>query len=451
MALEIRDPIHGFIQRSNREQKIIDTKLFQRLRGIKQLALASLVYPGALHTRFEHCIGAMHIAGRVAEKLGLSSEEKEILRLSALLHDIGHGPFSHVSEDVLEHLSGRKKIHEEITARIISTHEDLNGPLSGCDREEIVGLLEGKRRDSILRAILSGPLDVDKQDYLLRDSYFCGVKYGVYDLDRLLETLCIRSDKGDRFLAIHGDGVQALEQFVIARYHMTGQVYRHRVRLITDSMIVRAITLGIEEDGIGWLQRLYTYKDSEDFLRNYLSWDDGRLIREILDDQTPSGYAKSMFDRLLRRDLFKEVFGIKLRDLELLPRQAVLSADKGRALALTTAIEKAVADSYKGLDEHFVIARIVTQKSAAQTEGSILVVRPDGSVPVEFREESILFASIDTAIQEQYLALYCPMEWNDDADKRKKKEQFAKELTPLINDVLKTQTGLFPMNSKGDK
>lgn len=441
MALEIRDPIHGFIHRSTCEQKIIDTKLFQRLRGIKQLALASLVYPGALHTRFEHCIGAMHIAGRVAKKLGLPDEE-HILRLAALLHDVGHGPFSHVSEDVLEAISGGKKIHEQLTARIISEHQELSGPLSGDQREEIVGLLAGKRGDSILKAILSGPLDVDKQDYLLRDSYFCGVKYGVYDLDRLLETLCVRRDKGDRFLAIKGDGIQALEQFVIARYHMTGQVYRHRVRLITDSMIIRGITLGIQQDQIKWLERLYTYEDSDDFLANYLSWDDARLVSEVLDERTPKGYAKSIFDRLLRRDLFKEIFSIKIRDLDPLARRALLEADKKRALVLTTSIEKAVADSIRGMDEHNVIARIVTQKSAAQTEGSILVLRTDGSVP-EFRDESTLFSSIDAAIQEQYLALYCPVEWQDEAEKRSKKQQYAQELKPLINELLKARMGLF--------
>lgn len=172
MGLEIRDPIHGFINRRPREHQIIDTKLFQRLRGIKQLALASLVYPGALHTRFDHSIGAMHVAGRVAEKLKLAPEEQTVLRLASLLHDVGHGPFSHVSEEVLKGISGQKQIHEQLTASIIKTNDELNGPLSRNDREEIVGLLDGTRGDSVLKTILSGPLDMDKQDYLLRDSYF---------------------------------------------------------------------------------------------------------------------------------------------------------------------------------------------------------------------------------------------------------------------------------------
>jgi len=236
---EIRDPIHGFIHRDPHELKVIDTGLFQRLRRIKQLALASYVYPGALHTRFEHSMGAMHVAGRVAGELRLKQHEYRILRLAALLHDVGHGPFSHGSEEVMQGVTGKKQIHEEITAQIILNSAELDGPLSGDERKEIVGLLNDERGDAVLRSILSGPLDVDKQDYLLRDSYFCGVKYGVYDIDRLIETLCILEDQGQRELAITQDGVLTLEQFVIARYHMTGQVYRHKIRLITDSMIVR--------------------------------------------------------------------------------------------------------------------------------------------------------------------------------------------------------------------
>jgi len=100
--MEVRDPIHGLIDYSDTEEKIINSQMFQRLRGIKQLALASFVYPGAHHTRFEHSLGAMHLAGKVGESLNLSNEQTKILRLAGLLHDIGHGPFSHVSEQIIE-------------------------------------------------------------------------------------------------------------------------------------------------------------------------------------------------------------------------------------------------------------------------------------------------------------------------------------------------------------
>jgi HD superfamily phosphohydrolase len=106
--MEIRDPIHGLIKYDEKEEKLINSSIFQRLRGIKQLALANLVYPGAHHTRFEHCIGTMHLAGRIAKQLKLSTERIKILRLAGLLHDIGHGPFSHVSEQIMETCTDKK-------------------------------------------------------------------------------------------------------------------------------------------------------------------------------------------------------------------------------------------------------------------------------------------------------------------------------------------------------
>ena len=145
---EIRDPIHGFINRTELEEWLIDTTAFQRLRGIKQLAMAHLVYPGAMHTRFDHCIGAMHIAGRLADKLIGDADTCRLIRLAALLHDVGHGPFSHVSEDILERYydkskvtpKSKEKIHEHVTCRIIEQSPDIRKLLSGYECEKIVGL-----------------------------------------------------------------------------------------------------------------------------------------------------------------------------------------------------------------------------------------------------------------------------------------------------------------------
>lgn len=153
--------------------------MFQRLRNIKQLALANLVYPGALHTRFDHSIGVMHIGGRMAEQLGLNKEDKEIVRLACLLHDIGHGPFSHVSEEVLEKCSPipesseREEIHEKITCNIIKFSKELD--LLDKQREQIIDLVQTNKHENIKKGIITGPIDADKQDYLLRDSYYCGV------------------------------------------------------------------------------------------------------------------------------------------------------------------------------------------------------------------------------------------------------------------------------------
>src|SRR5262249_3216027 len=160
------------------------------------------------------------------------------------------------------------------------------------DRERITGILQGEYGDNVLKGIVSGPIDADKQDYLLRDSYFCGVRYGVFDIDRLLETLTIIRDSiSERFLGINEAGIHALEQFVLAKYYLNTQVYSHKIRLITDSMIRRGIYLGIVADSIDWLMRLYTFDGSQDFVEKYVSWNDERLFTTMLSDATPAGRA----------------------------------------------------------------------------------------------------------------------------------------------------------------
>ena len=312
---EIRDPIYGFITPSETEFKIINTALFQRLRRIKQLAMAFLVYPGATHTRFDHSLGVYHIASLMAEKLlpGKEHEEKRrIVRLSALLHDIGHGPFSHISEDVLDRYSDidetkKEKIHEKITAKLIEHNREISGLLSSDDRESIIGLLTGTKVDfSLMREIVSGPLDADKMDYLLRDSYFCGVKYGVFDLDRMLNTLDFYEESYDQHMAVRYDGINSLEQFVLAKYYMTTQVYRHKIRLVSDAMIIRGLELGIEKDGIDFLNRLYRYEDTEEYIENYLNHWDERVINELVFSERP-GFAHDIFKRLYNRLLFKQI------------------------------------------------------------------------------------------------------------------------------------------------
>ena len=189
-----------------------------------------------------------------------------------MLHDIGHGPFSHVTEPILQaHSPKRKfesvqdsKIHELISHQIIMTDPELAEILGEKERKQIVGILKGETGYSYLRDIVSGPIDADKQDYLLRDSYFTGVKYGVYDIERLSDTLVVRDDGEDKVLAISIDGLHALEQFVLAKYYMTTQVYRHRLRLITDAMVQRGISLGIDVDGLDWLRTLYSYDGTKE-------------------------------------------------------------------------------------------------------------------------------------------------------------------------------------------
>lgn len=288
-----------------------------------------------------------------------------------------------------------------------------------------------------MMSLLSGPLDVDKQDYLLRDSHFCGVKYGIYDIDRLIETLRVCQDKGDRYLAISEDGILTLEQFVIARYHMTGQVYRHKVRLITDAMIERGIELGIETDGLRWLKDLYSYDGSPDFLHNYLEWDDERLVWMILGGERQKGCAYQMFDRLANRRLFKLLLRMTSNQLDPIAWKLFLQDDQAKLRGLKKGIEKVIASQLQEIDPQLVIAKILRQPSAAQTEASILIFREDVS-PTQFRDESTLFRSIDAAIQEVYLDIYAPVAWADHDERKRKQDMFKREIVPAINDFLKS-------------
>src|SRR3954465_6949865 len=164
---QIRDPVHNFLELSDDEMKLVGTPLFQRLRGIRQLAMANLVYPGALHTRFDHSLGVCHVAGLLSEQLGLDEGETELVRLAALLHDLGHGPFSHVSENLLERYADRsglpagqkkEKIHELVTAYLTENDPRIRDFLGGETCRNIVKLLSTGHGQPALRSIVSGPL-----------------------------------------------------------------------------------------------------------------------------------------------------------------------------------------------------------------------------------------------------------------------------------------------------
>lgn len=436
---ELRDPIHGFIHRNDLEQAIIDTPVFQRLRRIKQLAMAFLVYPGAVHTRFDHSIGAMHVAGEIADSLSLDPEDVRIVRLAALLHDIGHGPFSHVSEPVLTRFYNAEKIqakpnqqiHELLTRDILLKDASLRRLISEVERERVVGVLEGSFGDQLLKSIVSGPLDADKQDYLLRDSYFCGVNYGTYDIGRLSETLTVRSDGYDRFLSLTRDGVHALEQFVLAKYYMSTQVYRHKIRLITDAMISRALELGITADNIGWLRDLFTYDGSGAFVERYTQWTDEQLVASLLHEgDTCDGYARKIFKNLKERKLHKRIAWFKIRDFEdPVLRQAISEMKPSDR----TLLEKDIGNLLQ-VDPNLVIVDGYTIRSvretARNTEASIIVLTPEG--PRNFDEESTLFRSIDEAIQDQYMAVYAPITYPDETKKRQIQNQYSAEIKNLV-------------------
>lgn len=260
---EIRDPIHGYLFISELEKDIIDTAPMQRLRRIKQLAGAHLTYPGAEHSRFCHSLGVMHLAGILANNLShrnyLTEDEVKKIRIAALLHDVGHGPFSHVYEEVLSKY--RNITHEDITEWIIRKSE-IKDILKthGYSANEVSTLAVGRCKEinkQFLNQIISSPFDVDIMDYLLRDSYFTGVEYGKVDVNRILNSF----DVVDKTLAIDQGASYVLEAFIIARYEMFKAVYYHHSVRAAELMIIRAMDYA--NDVLG----LTDFKTLHDFLR----------------------------------------------------------------------------------------------------------------------------------------------------------------------------------------
>ncbi len=235
-----RDPLYGYVWLTEEERRIIDTPLFQRLRRIHQLALTKYVYPTAEHSRFVHSLGVVHCATAIFSGLfehQLTTISKadltrmlKLLRFAALLHDIGHLPFSHATEGVLlDSIS-----HEDVSQFIIRKYQPIVDILEE-DAPIVASILSSKvkKKYKILHEIISGNLDADRADYLLRDSYYCGVKYGEYDFVRYAQSFGARDDI-DNYnylrLIVNERDIFVLESFLVARYHYTLQVPYHRTR-----------------------------------------------------------------------------------------------------------------------------------------------------------------------------------------------------------------------------
>jgi uncharacterized protein len=267
---EIKDPVHGYVYITEAEKNVIDTYPMQRLRRLRQLAGSEYVYPGANHTRFEHCLGVMYLAGHVLENPNISrvvnEEEVDMCRISALLHDCGHGPFSHVFEHLL--IKDLEKTHEDITSWIIEKSE-ISDKLSkmGFKAKEVAWLAVGKlhKKDrAFLDQIISSAVDVDKQDFIVRDTYHTGAEYGFIDVYRLIHALDVLGEN----LAVELGALSALEAFVIARIESFKSIYFHRVGRAAQIMLATAMDKANEELG------LTAFKTPEEYmaLDDYTVW-----------------------------------------------------------------------------------------------------------------------------------------------------------------------------------
>jgi uncharacterized protein len=311
---EIRCPIYRFIELSDWEKAVIDTPAFRRLRRIRQLAWTDYVYPGAMHTRFEHSLGVMHMASLLFDGINKRSQNhllrmgykptgierhKQLIRFAALLHDVGHGPFSHAAEDLFPWREGNtaRYKHEHYSAAIVRRYfvEAIDNHPSnlGIDlkAEDVARLLENSPAAGnalFWRSLIDGPIDADRMDYLLRDSHHAGVQYGRYDWQRLVNTVELvpgEDAESAMRVGVNEGGWHVAESLVLARYAMFTQVYFHKTRIAYDHHFEQAMKK--------ILPGATFPPPKPESLDAYLDWDDWRAHQIAQSLSRDCAYARS--------------------------------------------------------------------------------------------------------------------------------------------------------------
>lgn len=370
----VNDPVHGFISiPDNILFKLIEHPYLQRLRRIKQLGLTSLVYPGAVHTRFQHTLGAFYLMGSAISVLRnkghlISSDESTAAHAAILMHDIGHGPFSHALEQTLiENLN-----HEDISLLLMNRlNKHFKGQLS-----QAIEIFKGQTGKLFLHQLVSSQLDMDRLDYLKRDSFFSGVSEGIIGSDRIIKMLEIKNNQ----LVIEAKGIYSIEKFLVARRLMYWQVYLHKTALVAEKMLINALRrakfLSLNNTKVTAPPFLSTFLKNRfcttDFLNNQRILDDFTM----LDDNDIMSALKLWRDHndpvlsrlsssLLNRDLLR----IEISDTPF---------DKERLLALKK--EKQIKNI--GLDEmdYFVFTDHISNSAYNVGQENINILYKDGTI-----------------------------------------------------------------------
>ena len=362
----IKDSVHDWIPLGPVASDLVDTPPVQRLRHIKQLSTVRLVYPSASHTRFEHSLGVYHLACEALRSLGVDGDRAEHVRAAALLHDVGHGPYGHQTEDVIRRHTGRD--HDDIGELLYET--ELAGVLEShdLDPDRVAGLVAGEGE---LGQLVSGELDVDRMDYLVRDAHHTGVPYGTIDTGRLLRALRLR----DARLVIAEGNVPTAESLLLARALMDGTVYRHHVSRIAGSMLERACERLLDGDlSVGRFRRMADH----DLLV---------ALREEVPD---------LGERIERRDLYKRAVWAGLGEVP----KAVTRMDR----ADERAAAREIADA-AGVDRELVVVDIPPRPALKESRSRVVV----DDVVQRLEEASELVGALRRARRAQWrLGVYCP-------------------------------------------
>ena len=314
----LKDPVHSYIHIHYEViWNCLDSKEFQRLRRIRQLGGDFQVYPTAEHSRFSHSLGVYEIVRRMVTEVKslcveLTEYEKVCVMLAGLLHDVGHGPFSHAFENITNHS------HEEYTAKIILGNTELNAILRAVSEklpQDIVSIIQHTHENDILNQIVSGQLDADRMDYLLRDSYFTATSYGQFDLERILRTIRVRKTaEGRKVIVIKYTGIHSVEDYIMARYQMYWQVYYHPVARSYEAVFIQLFNrlkdiFKVDKDYFEDMKVLVPFLEkSEVSVDEYFKLDENSLLYccSLIQDKEDK-IAADLARRLQNRNLFEYV------------------------------------------------------------------------------------------------------------------------------------------------
>ena len=314
----LKDPVHSYIHIHYEViWNCLDSKEFQRLRRIRQLGGDFQVYPTAEHSRFSHSLGVYEIVRRMVTEVKslcveLTEYDKVCVMLAGLLHDVGHGPFSHAFEHVTNHS------HEEYTAKIILGNTELNAILRAVSEklpQDIVSIIQHTHENDILNQIVSGQLDADRMDYLLRDSYFTATSYGQFDLERILRTMRVRkTNEGRKVIVVKYTGIHSVEDYIMARYQMYWQVYYHPVARSYEAVFIQLFNrlkdiFKVDKDYFEDMKVLIPFLEkSEVSVEEYFKLDENSLLYccSLIQDKEDN-IAADLARRLQNRNLFEYV------------------------------------------------------------------------------------------------------------------------------------------------
>ncbi|MDR2855283.1 MAG: HD domain-containing protein [Methanomicrobiales archaeon] len=370
----IKDPVHGSITVSQAMRELLDLRAVQRLRHVRQLGFSYLVYPGANHTRFEHSLGTMHLAAKAASHLSLSDEEFTLVTSSALLHDIGHGPYSHSIELLIEEKLGTQHTYIKPLLHDPFVQDALCA--LDLDAREIDAMISGTHQ---LAEILHGDIDVDRMDYLRRDAHYTGVPYGTVDCERLIHSLQL----GDDGLVLEESGIHAAESLIIARTLMRPSVYFHHVSRIAEKMFQHAVWCAMQED----------ISSAEVFAR----LDDAACMQTLLCSK--ESIISTLADQLYSRNLYKRALYVR--------RDELYSHEWGEKSYLSERKYAEIIADIAHVSPEQVLVDI--PEFPGDMQMNVLVQKGYAAVPLE--ELSPLIATLNQTRRSQWrLGVYAPRE-----------------------------------------